>query len=186
MVKDYLNQPLNEIRRKDRGKDDAWIRAFLKGAPFGVLAMSYNDQPSINSNLFVYDADRHVIYLHNSHVGRTPSTVVANPRVCFHTFEMGRLLPADEAIESSVEYSGVTIFGQCRLVSDETEAQYGLQLLMNKYFPHLKPEQDYRPIESQDLKITAVLRIDIESWSGKAKEAPQNFSGAFYYGEKQS
>jgi uncharacterized protein len=186
MAKDYLKQPFNEVRRKDRAKDDPWIKTFLHRAPFGMLAMSYDDQPFINSNLFVYDESRQAIYFHNAYVGRTPATVAANPQVCFHTAEMGRLLPADEAIEFSVEYCGVTVFGQCQLITDEAEARYSLQLLMDKYFPQLKPIEDYRPIEAQDLKITAVLRIDIESWSGKAKEAPSDFPYAFNYGEIQS
>jgi nitroimidazol reductase NimA-like FMN-containing flavoprotein (pyridoxamine 5'-phosphate oxidase superfamily) len=183
MPKDYLNQPYNEIRRKDRGKDEAWIKAFLKRAPFCVLALSHQDQPFINSNLFVYDEAQHAIYLHNAYVGRTPATVAANPRVCFHTFEMGQLLPADKAIDSSVEYAGVTIFGQCHLIDDEIEAKFGLQMLLDKYFPHLKPVRDYGPIRAQDLKRTAVLRIDIESWSGKEKKVEGNPPGAFYYGE---
>lgn len=53
----------NEIRRKDREKDDAWVGAYLQRAAFGFLATVRDGQPFLNSNLFVYDADRHAIYL---------------------------------------------------------------------------------------------------------------------------
>ncbi|MGD2157938.1 MAG: pyridoxamine 5'-phosphate oxidase family protein [Anaerolineales bacterium] len=180
---DYTNKPINELRRKDRGKDELWIKDFLNRAPYGVLATENGGQPFINTNLFVYDEDSQAIYLHTAHVGRTRINVEANPRVCFSASEMGRLLPADEAIESSVEYSSVIVFGRASVITDEQEAKLGLQLLMDKYLPHLRPGSDYRPTSEDDLKLTAVYRIDIESWSGKQKKAPDDFPGAFFYSE---
>jgi hypothetical protein len=55
-------------------------------------------------------------------------------------------------------------------------------LLLDKYAPHLKPGRDYRPIVDAELARTAVYRIQIESWSGKRKQATPDFPGAFYYG----
>jgi nitroimidazol reductase NimA-like FMN-containing flavoprotein (pyridoxamine 5'-phosphate oxidase superfamily) len=183
MTKDYLDQPYTEIRRKDRAKDDTWIKPFLRRAPIGVMATSYQDQPFINTRLFVYDETAHAIYTHGAKSGRTPATIAENNRVCFSVSEMGRLLPADEAVEVSVEFAGVVAFGQVSIIDDEAEAKHALQLLMDKYFPHLEPGEDYRPTDAKDLKITTVFRIDIDSWSGKAKKAPHDFPGAFYYGE---
>jgi hypothetical protein len=182
MPKDYLNQPFTEMRRKDRAKEDAWIGAFLRHAPVGVLATSHEGQPFINTRLFVYDDAAHAIYLHGAKVGHTPAIIAANDRVCFSASEMGRLLPANEAIESSVEFASVVVFGRARIVNDEAEARQALQLLMNKYFPQYQPGVDYRPTNAEDLKITAVFRIDIESWSGKEKRVAEDFPAAFYYG----
>jgi len=50
----------SRLRRRDRGKDDAWVRAFLTRAPWGYLATVGDDgQPYLNSNLFVFDEARH-------------------------------------------------------------------------------------------------------------------------------
>ena len=39
MPRDYRSLPPNRVRRHDRAvEDDAWIRAFLHRAPWGVLA----------------------------------------------------------------------------------------------------------------------------------------------------
>jgi nitroimidazol reductase NimA-like FMN-containing flavoprotein (pyridoxamine 5'-phosphate oxidase superfamily) len=95
---------------------------------------------------------------------------------------MGRLLPADVALEFSVEYRGVVVFGTASVIVDETEASRALQLLLDKYFPHLKPDQDYRPIIPEELRRTSVYRIDIERWSGKQKKVAADFPGAFWYG----
>ena len=37
---------------------------------------------------------------------------------------------------------------------------------------------------ADELARTAVYRIDIESWSGKRKQAEPDFPGAFFYGQK--
>ena len=171
-----------DMRRHDRAMGDDWVRAFLKAAPAGVVATIDGDQPFLNSNLFVYDAERHAIYLHTARTGRTRSNTEGDGRVAFTAFEMGRLLPADEALEFSVEYAGVVAFGTATVVSDPDEAERGLQLLLDKYAPHLRPGRDYRSITADELRRTSVMRIDIESWSGKKKEERPDFPGAFTYG----
>ena len=147
------------------------------------MATVYGGQPFVNSNLFVYDETDHAIYLHTARVGRTPENVMQSERVCFSVSEMGRLLPAKEALEFSLEYAGVTIFGSAHIVADMAKAEYGLQLLLDKYAPHLRPGRDYRPIVLEELKRTAVYRIDIEQWSGKKKEAAADFPGAFFFAD---
>lgn len=172
-----------DIRRSDRAVDDpAWIRTFLHRAPVGTLATVSGGQPFLNSNLFVYVEDAHALYLHTARKGRTRSNVETESRVCFTAFEMGRLLPAEEALEFSVEYSSVVIFGRATIVRDEAEATRALQQLLDKYFGHLQPGRDYRPPVPEELKRTTVYRIDIEEWSGKRK-AVDDFPGAFYYGQ---
>ena len=184
MAIDYAAQPANAVRRQDRQKEDDWIREYLVHAPYGALATVHDGQPFINSNLFVYDAELHAIYIHTAHVGRTRANVGERSdgaAACFSVFSMGRLLPADEALEFSVEYEGVTAFGQLSIVEDNEAATHGLQLLLDKYAPHLRPGRDYRPITLDELKRTAVFRLDIDSWSGKKKEAEAGFPGAFRY-----
>jgi uncharacterized protein len=183
MTRDYLNSPVNAVRRSDRAVgDEGWIREFLHRAPMGTLATVFDGQPFINSNLFVYDEAHHVIYMHTARLGRTRSNVEEEERVCFSISEMGRLLPADEALEFSVEYAGVTVFGRASLINDADDAKHALQLLLDKYAPHLKPGVDYCPTTSEELARTAVYRITIESWSGKRKQADADFPGAFHYG----
>ena len=181
MSRDYLEQPLNQMRRSDRAKDDDWIQDFLKRGDFGVMATSYQGQPFTNTRQYVYDPSANAIYMHGAKTGRTPAVIQANDRVCFSVSRMGRLIPADEAVEVGVEFAGVMVFGRVSMVEDEAEAGRALQLLMDKYFPQLKPGVDYRPVEPQDLKITAVLRIDIDSWSGKEKMAAHDAPGAFLW-----
>jgi nitroimidazol reductase NimA-like FMN-containing flavoprotein (pyridoxamine 5'-phosphate oxidase superfamily) len=165
--------------------DDSWIREFLRDAAAGVLGTVSNGQPFLNSNLFVYDGAGHCIYIHTARTGRTRSNVESDERVAFTAFEMGRLLPADEALEFSVEYAGVVAFGRGRVVEDPSEAERALQLLLDKYAPHLRPYRDYRPISADELGRTAVFRVDIDAWSGKQKVVEQDFPGALVYAPRQ-
>ncbi len=168
------------VRRRDRGKDAAWVRAFVERAPYGFLAtVDGEGQPFLNSNIFVYEAARHCIYLHTHRMGRTRDNLEKGDRVAFGIASMGRLLPAPEALEFSVEYSGVTVFGAGRVVEDPEEAKAALQMLLDKYAPHLHPGRDYRATTDEELKRTAVYRIDVEAWSGKQKEVEADFPGAF-------
>lgn len=181
-MKDYKQLPKTEIRRSDRAvADEAWIRALLHRAAVGVLAFNQGDQPFLNSNLYAYDEAAHAIYMHTARVGRTSANLASETKICFTVFEMGRLLPAKEALEFSVEYSGVTVFGTAVTVSEPAEAKHGLQLLLDKYAPHLRPDVHYRGITPGELKRTAVYRINIHEWSGKQKAADEDFPGAFYY-----
>lgn len=182
--KDYSTQPIDHVRRTDRAvEDEAWIKEFLHRASIGYLATVHDGQPFINSNLFVYDEDKHVIYMHTARVGRTQANVEKHEKVCFTVSEMGRLLPADEALEFSVEYAGVAVFGTAVLLTDYAEMRHALQILLDKYFTHLESGRDYQPINDGELKRTAVFRIDITQWTGKRKVAEEDFPGAFWLGK---
>ena len=173
--------PINQPLRKDRAQNDAWIKAFLQRVPFGMLATEAEGQPFLKPSLYVYDEAEHAIYIHGALVGRMRSNIEANPRVCFSIAEMGRLLPADTAMEVGVEYASVVVFGKAEVITDAEQARHGLQLMLDRYFPHLKPGQDYREIIPEELNITAVYRIHIEAWSGKETHAKEDFPGAFSY-----
>jgi len=170
----------SQLRRRDRGKEEEWVRAFIQQAPYGFLAtVGESGQPYLNSNIFVYDEGRHCIYLHTHRTGRTRDNLEAGEKVAFSVAAMGRLLPAAEALEFSVEYCGVSVFGTGRIVEDAEEAKAALQALLDKYAPHLHPGRDYRATTDEEMKRTAVFRVDIETWSGKQKEVEADFPGAF-------
>ena len=173
-----------EIRRKERGKGATWIMAFLARAEFGTMATARGDQPFMVTRNFAYDEDAHAFYMHGAKKGRTYESAREAPRVCFSASQAGRLLPAQRAMNLGTEFGGVVAFGRLHVVEDLDEAKHGLQLLCDKYFPHLKPDVDYETTTDTDLKVTTVLRIDIENWSGKERKAPDDFPGAFYFDDK--
>jgi len=166
---EHLTRP----RRTDRAlEDDSRLEALLHRLAVGFIALSDDGQPYINPNLFWYDGATRRVYFHTAAAGRTRQLVERNPRVCFSTAEIGQLLPADTALEFSTEYASVVAFGRVRLLTDEDEQRYGLQGLLDKYFPDLRPGVHYRPIIEEELQRTSVYAIEIEAWSGKQKPNP--------------
>ncbi len=183
MSRDYLQQERTAVRRSDRAvNDEAWIKRFLHMAAVGTLATVHEGQPFVNTNLFYYDEDAHCLYTHTARVGRTEANIRAEAQVCFSIMEMGRLLPAPQALEFSVEYAGVTVFGRAQVVDDEAEATRALQAILDKYAPHLQAGHDYRRPTPDELKRTAVYRIEIDDWSGKKKEVDEH-PGAYWFRE---
>lgn len=181
MTNDKQQDERSRVRRSDRAvQDEVWIADLLRRAPLASIATSVEGQPFINSNLFIYDADTHAIFFHTARKGRTRTNVADGANVCFTVAEMGRLLPADTALEFSVEYSSVVVFGHVTAVNEENEATEALQALLDKYFTHLTPGVDYRPPIPEELKRTSIFRLDIETWSGKRKNVG-DFPGAFVY-----
>ncbi len=173
--------PRTAMRRHDRAvTDEVWLRTFLERAPVGVLATVADEQPFVIPNLFVYDAEGHAIIFHTGRKGQLRSNIEANPRMSFCVYEIGRLLPADEALEFSNEYASVVVFGRVRLVTDRDAAARDLQLLLDKYAPHLHPGTDYRRPIPAEIKRTSVFRLQIQSWSGKRKEAADDVPGAYW------
>jgi nitroimidazol reductase NimA-like FMN-containing flavoprotein (pyridoxamine 5'-phosphate oxidase superfamily) len=169
MAKNYdlTVTPANAQRLPKYERDDEWIRAFLRRAPIGRIATRWDDQPFIQANTFWYDEERHEIIFHSNITGRVRANIERHPRVCFEISECGRFLPSNVALNVSVQYAGVVVFGTARILEDAEEKRRGLYGLLNKYFPDMAPGREYRPITEQELARTTVYAIQVESWSGK-------------------
>ena len=169
MPKDYnlTVTPPNAQRRPENARDDAWTRDFLGRARIGHVVTRWDDQPFITPTTFWHDAEQHEIIFHSNIVGRVRANSERHDRVCFETSEFGRFLPANIALEFSVQYASVVAFGTIRVLEDLDEKRRALSSLIGKYFPTMTAGQEYRPITDQELKRTSVYAIQIESWSGK-------------------
>jgi nitroimidazol reductase NimA-like FMN-containing flavoprotein (pyridoxamine 5'-phosphate oxidase superfamily) len=169
MPKDYSLEvtPPNAQRRAKYAQDDEWVRAFLARARVGHVATRWEAQPFITPTLFWYDPQAHAIYFHSNITGRVRANAEHHPEVCFETFEMGRLLPSNVALEFSLQYESVIAFGKIRIVEDGEEQCRALYRLLEKYFPDMRPGEHYRPIVDEELRRTSVYAIAIDSWSGK-------------------
>ena len=159
--------PANAQRRPGNAMSDEWINEFLSRAHIGHVATRWDEQPFITPTNFWYDSARHVIYFHSNVVGRIRANIERHPQVCFEASEYGKFLPSNVALEFSLQYQSVVIFGKIRVIEDADEKRYALYGLISKYFPDMQPGQEYRPITDGELKRTSVYAIAIESWSGK-------------------
>jgi len=168
MPRDYTNQsPIAFQRRPHLSRDDEWIRSFLREAKVGHIASSVDGQPFINPTTFWFDEANHQIAFHSNVAGRIRSNIESNPRFCLEASELGRLLPSNVALEFSLQFRSVIVFGTARLVTDPAEARRLLYGLIGKYFPTMSAGREYRQITDKELRATSIYAIKIESWSGK-------------------
>ncbi len=162
------------MRRKGREVHDAdWIRDFLKKAPLVTIATDFEGQPFVHTMTHYFDTNRTAVYVHGARMGRFRENIEKNPRVALTATEMGRLVPGERAMSFSVFYASVVAFGRAVPVTDPEESRAALQGLLDKYFPDLKPDRDYRGITEKEMEVTAVHRIDIEEWSAKVHDENQ-------------
>ena len=159
--------PPAEMRRPEYAQDDGWIEEFFARAEAGHIGSRWDNQPFVTPVLFCYDPARHEIYFHTNITGRLRANIERFDNVCIEAFRVGRVLPANTALEFALQYESVVAFGKGRLLEDDSEKRRALYQLIDKYFPRMKPGEHYRPITDQELKRTAVFAISIESWSGK-------------------
>lgn len=168
MPRIYENQsPAAFQRRPHLTKDDAWIRVFLKEAKVGHVATSLDNQPYLNPTSFWYDEENHQIIFHSNIAGRVRSNIEINPKVSMEASELGKLLPSNVALEFSLQFRSVVIFGTARIINDPSEARKMLYGLINKYFPKMTAGREYREITDKELRAASVYAIKIEAWSGK-------------------
>jgi uncharacterized protein len=168
MPRDYSDKSPTAFQRLPEYKrGDEWIRAFLRGAQVGHIASARDGQPFLNPGTFWFDEENHQIIFHSNVTGRVRSNLETNPRVCFEASEMGRLLPSNVALEFSLQYRSVIVFGTARLLADKEQARRALYGLIQKYFPKMRAGREYREITDKELKRTSVYAIQIEEWSGK-------------------
>ncbi len=168
MPRDYTNQsPIAFQRRPHLTRDDEWIRSFLREARVGHIASSIEGQPFINPTTFWLDEANHQIVFHSNVAGRIRSNIESNPRVSLEASELGRLLPSNVALEFSLQFRSVIVFGIARIVTDPAEARRLLYGLIGKYFPTMTAGREYREITDKELRATSIYAIQIESWSGK-------------------
>lgn len=118
--------------------------------------------PMIKPLNFVYDGMK--IYFHSAKEGEKIEDIVRDGRICFESdAPLGYNEARSQPCEATYFYRSVIIKGRAALVTDEGERLHAFKLLMDKY----QPGGGYGAFRDDKLRITAVIRIDIEEMTGK-------------------
>jgi hypothetical protein len=131
------------------------------------ISTVWDGQPFVTPTNYYYDEPQHRLIFHSNLTGRLRANIERQPRVCAEVSEMGRYLPSNVALEFSVQFRSVMVFGNALPVQDMEEQREVLHKLIAKYFSPMQVGKDYRPVTDRELKRTAVYELKIEAWSGK-------------------
>ncbi len=152
------------VRRQDRLLSEERAKELLFEGEYGLLSMvDAQGRPYGIPISFVYDG-KQSLYLHCAPEGRKLSALQHQKEVSFCIVGYTQVEPS----KFTTNYESVVIEGIAALVQDDEERWKALRLILEKYAP--------RDIETgmcyseKSFHRTAVLRIDICTWSGKAKK----------------
>ncbi len=124
--------------------------------------ISGNGYPMIKPLNFVYDGGK--IYFHSAKEGEKIDDIMRDSRVCFEAdLPIALVKSRTSPCRAEYLYRSVIIRGRAHVVEDRTEQVDALKKLMRKY----QPEGGYGEFPEEKLKITGIVRIDIEEMTGK-------------------
>lgn len=152
-----------EVRRKDREmKTSQEMELLLERMPVGRLAVTTEEGPYIVAvNYLFFEGS---IYFHSGLVGRKMDALRADSRVCFLVDEVGPQVLWEQGCMISQVYKSVVCFGKAEFVEGQVDKRSILERMVEKYVPS---SYAFSPMKDQNIKKTAVVRIVIESMSGK-------------------
>ena len=152
-----------EIRRKDKEVTDRqWMEDILKRGLVMYLGLAGADGwPYVIPIGYGYLDNS--LYFHGAAEGLKNDILAVNPRVCFQVTLDAEVKTADAGAKFSMKYRSVTGFGFIRALSDTTERNAALKIIMDHYGG---PHTDF-PEDNDIHKRLWVARLDIERMTGK-------------------
>lgn len=138
------------------------MELLLERMPVGRLAVTTEDGPYIVPvNYLFFEGS---IHFHSGQMGRKIEALRADPRVCFLVDEVGPQVTWEHGCGISQIYKSVICFGRAEFVEGSTEKRRILEAMVRKFVPQDRP---FPALKDQNIANTAVIRIAIESMSGK-------------------
>lgn len=168
---------LNKVRRTDRGGyDKAAIRGILDEAIVAHVGFMEGDWPIVIPMIYGWADDQ--LYLHGAKAARFAKKMGPGLPVCITVTLTDAIVIGRSAFHCSMNYRSVVILGHARLVTDEQEAENALAAITDHLLPGRWAES--RPMTAKELRSTAVLRVEIETASMKARSgAPIDEDGDY-------
>ncbi len=128
------------------------------GLPY-VIPLSYH-----------FDSDQHDrLYLHGSIRSRALELLASGAPVCVTVTLTDGLVYSRKAMNHSMNYRSVVLFGTAREVKDKEEKFSIFDRMVQRYFPGRLLERDYNPPPPSDLGVTALVEVQIMEWNAKAR-----------------
>ena len=161
--------PLNKVRRPDRASyDKAAVHAVLDEGLVAHVGFVDHERPVVIPMVYGRDGDR--FYLHGARAARFAKAMGAGVPVCVTVTLTDGIVVGRSAFHCSMNYRSVVLHGLARLVSDADEAECALAAVTDHLLPGRWAES--RPMIDKELRATAVLRVEIEAASLKARSGP--------------
>lgn len=127
-----------------------------------VIPLSYHYDAAVPGKL----------YLHGAVRSRALKLLASGAPVCVTVTITDELVYSRKAMNHSINYRSVVLFGGAREITDPAEKYALFDQMVQRYFPDRLLERDYTPPPTADLGITALVEVTIEDWNAKARRGP--------------
>ena len=156
---------LDGVRRKDREiKSFNKMENILRRASVCHVGTYGDGYPYVTP--FNYFYARGVIAIHLSKEGKVFRNLLKHKRVCVEALEAGKVIKADSACKTGMQYRSVIAFGEAKIVEERRAKKMWLQKMLDKY----RPDRKYSPMQGQDVDEVAVVVIRLKRVTGKERE----------------
>ena len=109
------------------------------------------------------------LFLHGSIRSRAMELLATGAPVCVTVTLTDGLVFSRKAMNHSMNYRSVVLFGTAHEVTDHDEKFALFDQMVQRYFPDRLLERDYNPPPASDLGVTALVEVQIEEWNAKAR-----------------
>jgi len=155
-------------RAHQRGHyDRETVNAVLDSGYLANIGYIYNGEPIVMPTLYWREGD--FVYWHGSTASRAMKAMVGQ-KVCLTVSHLDGLVLAKSAFHHSANYRSVMLFGVGERINDEAAKTLSLKMYMERHFPGRW--DTLRPVRSQELKATLLLRMPIDEFSSKVRTGP--------------
>ena len=157
----------SKVRRQDRLLDEARAREILASAQYGYMSMiDLDGKPYGVPVNFVWDG-YDAIYIHCAPDGKKIDILECYDHVSFCVVGNVNLLPG----QFTTEYESIILDCEVTIPTYDEERLHALELIIKKFSPqHFDTGMRYA---HKSLPRTCIVRLDILSWSAKAKKVPR-------------
>lgn len=158
----------------------AELDALLDSQYLAHVGLNSDDEPIVFPTLFARDGDR--LLIHGSTGSGWMRALLSGAAACVTVTDVGGLLVARSAFESSVVYASAMVFGSFTRAPDQVAA---LGILTDSVLPGRTAE--VRPSTTKELAATMALEMPIETWSLRAsdhwpEDPPEDVAGDAWAG----
>ena len=156
------------------------LDALLDSQYLAHVGLVADDGPVVFPTLFARDGDR--LLIHGSTGSRWLRSLAAGATACVTVTDVGGIVVARSAFESSIVYRSAMVFGTFTPATDQVAA---LAVLTDHVLPGRSTE--VRPSTPKELAATLALEMPIDQWSLRAsdhwpEDPPEDIAGDAWAG----
>lgn len=168
MKENYAISDVNKVRqlREKARYDRATVHAILDAGLVAHVAFVQDRSPVVVP--MIYGRVDETLYLHGARKSRAIRLLERTDRACLNVTLLDGIVLARSAFNSSMNYRSVTVFGTPQLVDSHDARLEALRVISEQSMPGRWDE--LRAPHEREIKMTGVIRLDIESASAKVSD----------------